>query len=164
MSKDFNSTTPNGAKTETDVWITPKYLIDKIGLSTLDPCGWTPNGKPFVETAKNYFTEGDDGLNKEWFGDVFINFPYSQAKIWMEKANKYNNGIVLCFARTETKWFQDNLSNATGILFIKKRISFLNSEGKGGKPCNAPSILIAWGEENFKRIKQVDGIAVRIEK
>lgn len=162
--KNFTSTTPNGPKTLTDTWITPKWIIDAIGISELDPCGFiTDNGRPLVETAKHYFTEMDDGLNKEWFGDVFVNFPYSQSKAWMAKMHEYNNGIVLCFARTETQAWQQNVKNATGVNFINKRISFLTATGEEKGNGNAPSALIAWGEKNYERIKKIDGIFCRID-
>jgi len=160
--KNFQSVT-NGPKNNTDIWITPQWIIDAIGVSTLDPCGWLVDGKPIVQTAINYFTEDVDGLKQEWFGDVFVNFPYSQSKEWMEKSSKHNNGIVLCFARTETKAWQNNVKNATGMNFINKRISFLDKDGKEKTNGNAPSVLIAWGEENYKRIKNIDGIYVRLD-
>lgn len=52
---------------------------------------------------------------------------------------------------------------------MAKRISFLNQDGeakneKGQKSNgNAPSCLVAWGEENYARIKKVDGIYLRID-
>ena len=164
MSKrNFVSTTPCGAKTETDVWITPKWIMDALGIFDLDPCGWLVDGTPIVETALRYFTERDDGLSQVWVGSVFCNFPYSQSRVWMEKMSRHANGVVLCFARTETKAFQENVKNATGIVFINKRVSFVRSDGTVGSNGNAPSILIAWGEDNFDRIKRVPGISCRLE-
>lgn len=161
----FTSATPFGPhKTKTDTWITPKWIIDQIGLSDLDPCAFLVNGKPLVETARHYITEEQDGLTTPWFGTVFVNFPYSQSRVWMKKCSEYNNGIVLCFARTDVKAWQENVRNATGINFINKRVSFLNNKGEKLSNGNAPSALIAWGEENYKRICNVDGICCRIQK
>lgn len=161
----FHAATPLGpANTGTDTWLTPPWIIEKIGLSTLDPCAWLVDGKPLVETARNYITEEQDGLTTPWFGDVFVNFPYSEGKAWMKKCSEYNNGIVLCFARTDTQAWQKYVKNATGINFINKRVKFLTSKGVEKSNGNAPSALIAWGEENFERIRAIDGILVKIEK
>lgn len=159
----FNSTTLRGPhKTLTDTWITPKWVIDKIGLSDLDPCGFLVAGSAIVQTAHRYFTEDQDGFSQEWFGSVFVNFPYSEAKKWMRRCSEYGDAIVLCFARTDTQAWQRYTKNATGINFVNRRISFLNSSGVEQSNGNAPSALIAWGEKNFQRICRVDGIKVRL--
>lgn len=164
MANRFQQATPAGAAhTGTDIWLTPKWIIDLIGLSDLDPCGWCPSGKPLVETARRYFTEETDGLSQPWTGTVFVNFPYSQAYAWMAKTSRHNNGIVLCFARTETKAWQDHVKNATGMVFLNRRVKFLTAEGVEKGNGNAPSVLISWGEANYQRIKRVPGFAVRLD-
>lgn len=162
--RNFTNATQNGIKTISDVWLTPQFIIDKIGISDLDPCGWTPNNTPFVKTANKYFVEEENGLIQDWnYETVFVNFPYSDAKLWMEKViseyKKWNNNIiVLCFNRSDTRWFQNNVKYATGMNCLSKRISFLNYKGETQTNGNAPSVLIAFGKEAFKRIKKCDGL------
>lgn len=164
MANKFQQATPKGAKnTITDVWLTPKWIIDAIGVSDLDPCGWLPDGNPIVKTAERYFTEAEDGLTSEWEGSIFCNPPYSDLKSWLKKCSEYhhqtgNDVIVLCFVRSETKAFQQNVNNCTGINLINKRIKFLDSNGIERGNGNAPSCLIAWGETAYKRIKKIDGL------
>lgn len=170
MSNHFQNATIRGPKnTETDVWLTPRWIFDRIGTFDLDPCGWIPNGSPIVKTAENYYAEHDDGLVQDWFGSVFVNFPYSQAKLWMDKCKHeylYNPDVkeivVLCFARTETKAWQENVKSATGINLIYRRIKFLNSQGIEKGNGNAPSALIAFGDKAYKRIKNIDGIKLLV--
>lgn len=163
----FQSATPQGAKTKSDVWITPQWIIDKIGISDLDPCGWKPNGIPIVQTASNYFLESDDGLSQDWskYKSVFVNFPYSNGYNWLQKckleADRGCQIIVLCFVRSETKSWQQFVKHATGINLMNKRVSFLNEHGIAQTNANAPSCLIAYGSEAFERIKSVDGILLR---
>jgi hypothetical protein len=62
----------------TDTWLTPQWIIDSIGMSDLDPCGYAPNGKPFVVTAKNFYDlehAGQDGLELPWAGSIYCNPP-----------------------------------------------------------------------------------------
>lgn len=47
---------------------------------------------------------------------------------------------------------------------IKGRIKFLNENGIEGGPANAASCLIAWGEDNYQRLKNIEGIYCRIDK
>ena len=166
--KNFHNANQQGpSKTLSDVWLTPKWIIDAIGPFDLDPCGWKPSGVPIVETASKYFTEEENGLDKEWHGMVFVNFPYSKSYDWLRKCKEeYEKGcceiIVLCFARTETRAWQHNVVSATGINFINKRIKFLNHEGIEKGNGNAPSCLIAFGDNAFERIKKVDGLITKI--
>jgi len=171
MSKNFTNANKFGPQnTETDIWLTPQWIIDKIGPFDLDPCGHLPNGKPIVKTAENYFTEQNNGLTQPWFGDVFVNFPYSDSFEWLKKCkDEFLSGrvasiTVLCFARTETKAWQENVNQATGINLIKKRVKFLTKDGVEKSNGNAPSCLIAFGESAFSKIKNIEGIIVRIEK
>jgi phage N-6-adenine-methyltransferase len=171
MANKFQQATPEGAAhTETNTWITPKWVIDKIGISDLDPCGWLPSGNAITETAHRYYTKETDGLRQPWACDyktIFVNFPYSDSYKWLKKcheeAAKGAEIIVLCFARTETKAWAHFVKSATGINFITRRIKFLTGEGIEKTNGNAPSCLIAWGENAYTRIKNIDGIYVRID-
>ena len=168
-SNKFQNATPDGGShTSTDVWITPQWIIDAIGVSDLDPCGWLPSGVPIVKTAINYFTEERDGLIQDWsaYRSVFVNFPYSKSYEWMTKcAAESKRGceiIVLCFVRSETKAWQHNVKSATGINLMNKRVKFLDSEGVEHGNGNCPRCLIAWGADAFQRIQKIDGIYLRI--
>jgi hypothetical protein len=70
--------------------------------------------------------------------------------------SKHGNGILLVFARTETKWFQKYIfARASGILFLNRRLSFYKVDGTpaefGG---GAPSVLVAYGEDNLKALAE----------
>lgn len=171
-NRSFTNATQNGpTKTQSDVWITPKWLMDALGEFDLDPCGWLPrNNTPIVRTAKNYFIESDDGLTQDWYGDVFVNFPYSDSKAWLEKCkNEYLKGrvnsiVVLCFVRSDTRAWQQNVRDSDAVLLINKRIKFLNYEGIEKSNGNAPSCLIAFGKDAVNKIKNIDGILLLTQK
>lgn len=133
-------------------WLTPPELVKKLGQFDLDPC--SPVKAPFLHAQNNYTIE-DNGLQKEWFGRVYLNPPYGKGmELWLEKLKNHGNGIALIFARTETKCFFDNIWNdADGILFVKGRIRFYHVSGiQGGTP-GAPSVFIAYGKENALALK-----------
>lgn len=134
-------------------WLTPPDLVKKLGEFDLDPC--TPINPPFVH-AKTNFTVIDDGLTKSWFGRVYMNPPYGKGmETWIEKLKNHGNGIVLIFARTETKCFFNHIwYNADAILFVKGRIKFYNIDGEQKGTPGAPSVFIAYGEDNALALKK----------
>ena len=133
----------NFIKTE---WLTPRNIIEGLPVFDLDPC--SPINRPW-STARNHFTIEDDGLVNEWYGRVFCNPPYDNSATWLQKMVNHGNGIVLIFARTETKlFFQHVWNKASAILFIEGRITFCHVTGeKASMNAGAPSVLIAYGDE-----------------
>ena len=93
-------------------WATPQDFYERLNGTfqfDLDPCAT-------AETAKceNYFTEQEDGLNKNWGGHrVFMNPPYGRGiGKWIKKA--YEEGekagtTVVCLipSRTDTKYWHE---------------------------------------------------------
>lgn len=75
-------------------------------------------------------------------------------ELWLEKLKTHGNGIALIFARTETRlFFQHIWNDADAVLFVKGRIKFYHVTGiQGGTP-GAPSVFIAYGEENARALK-----------
>lgn len=139
--------------TTTDVWLTPPSLIQSLGEFDLDPC--CPNNLPW-KTAKQYysFDNNQDGLILPWFGRIWLNPPYSNWVPFLEKLKEHNNGIALIFARTETKGFFDHVwENADSILFLKRRVKFVKYDLSAGGSSTAPSVLIAYGNNNTEALK-----------
>ncbi len=128
-------------------WLTPPHLVKQLGIFDLDPC--SPINAPFFH-AKNNFTIIENGLNKDWFGRVYLNPPYGKGmEKWLEKLKLHGNGIALIFARTETKCFFEHIWNdADALLFVKGRIRFYHVSGQQGGTPGAPSVFIAYGKEN----------------
>lgn len=124
----------------TDEWYTPQAFFEacekEVGGFDLDPCATPDNCK-----AKNFFTQEDDGLLKQWFGKVFVNPPYSEVNKakrdgktihwWIEKCSQEIRGgaeiiYLLIPSRTDTKAFHNFLYNKPWVelRFIKWRLKF----------------------------------------
>lgn len=149
----------------TNIWLTPKYILDSLGEFDLDPCA-APEPRPWP-TANAHFTEIEDGFNKEWFGTVWMNPPYGkECPKWLEKLSQHGDGIALVFARTDTKWFQQHTKNASLLLFPEKRISFCTPDGNTPKSnAGAPSVFIAYGEKSKQKLldSKIPGVYVSIQ-
>lgn len=139
-----------------DEWLTPPELIKSLGIFDLDPC--SPVNRPW-DTAAEHWTIHDDGLATPWpkTARIWCNPPYgTQCSAWMKKMARHGNGIALTFARTETKMFFESVWNsADAVLFIKGRLKFYHVTGKEGGAAGAPSILIAYGQENSQKLSEV---------
>jgi hypothetical protein len=151
-----------------DTWLTPKWVIDAIGLSDLDPCGY--KGGSIIQTAHECFClENDqDGLAEAWFGSIYCNPPYSKVDPWLKKGIQYyeetgEDVIFLVSVRTGTKWWK-NLREAYGIVFIEKPLKFLDKEGVEHRRSPYPSALVAMNEHAYERIKKIEGMSVLIDE
>ena len=135
-----------------DEWLTPPHIIEQLGHFDLDPC--SPINRPWP-TAKQHYTILDNGLMMPWKGKVWCNPPYGkQTQYWLQKCAEHQNAIALTFARTETQMFFNVVWNhATAILFIKGRLKFYHVSGKQGDSAGAPSVLIAYGQQNAETLK-----------
>lgn len=130
----------------TDKWNTPKDLIYAIvrflGWIDLDPCADASESVP----AGNHFTE--NGLEREWFGRVFMNPPYGrEIGKWVMKARSedgIDELIMLLPARTDTKWFQPLLTYNFSVCFINHRLKF--GDSKNSAPF--PSALVYRGSRH----------------
>jgi phage N-6-adenine-methyltransferase len=126
-----------------DLWQTPKWLIASLcevfGAFDLDPCA--PRRRDNY-TAKRGFTADDDGLNRPWFGKVFINPPYSNLAPWMNKIALESVTLLTALvpARTDTQWWHRAMQAGATILFLKGRLKFGDQE----QSAPFPSALLFW--------------------
>lgn len=137
----------------TDEWITPPEIIGALGMFDLDPC--SPVNRPW-DTAKKHYTIHDNGLVKDWYGQVWLNPPYGrEIGLWMQRMAEHGQGVALIFARTETQFFQQYVFQAAdSILFLDGRLRFCNTAGiRSQANAGAPSVLISYGEENIERLQ-----------
>lgn len=136
-----------------DEWLTPPEIIKALGKFDLDPCA--PINRPW-DMAHEHFTIEHDGLSQIWSGRIWCNPPYGlEAAKWLDRLSRHKNGIALIFARTETKMFFEYVwHKAAALKFIEGRLYFHHANGmRANANAGAPSVLIAYGEENAEILK-----------
>jgi hypothetical protein len=133
---------------ESKEWYTPKSIFDMLKCTfTLDPASPGRDIVPWIP-AEKHLTFRDNGLMADWTKEqVWCNPPYGQdTEVWMEKFIRSNcSGIMLVFARTDTRWFHNLAIYADILCFVKGRIKFVRGDGYIGHGCGAASLLIAKG-------------------
>ena len=145
-------------------WLTPPEILQALGAFDMDPCA--SQHQPW-RTAATQYTIEDDGLARDWVGRVWCNPPYGpHAEKFLKRMAEHGNGILLIFARTETRAFQEYCWNrADGMLFMAGRIKFRTPGGGAGGPAGAPSVLVAFGCENVTALRRshIPGYVVELK-
>ena len=88
--------------------------------------------------AREFFTEEDDGLSREWRGNVFLNPPYGAGfRTWAEKVHGSASAgahIVALFppTRAETGYWQEHILTEylTALCYVRRRVGFLRPSGE----------------------------------
>ena len=120
-----------------DEWYTPQNIVD-AGTSTMGHIDLDPASSEIANSiinATEIFTIEDDGLNKTWYGNVWLNPPYSQPTIehfaekLIQELPNIQQACVIVNNATETKWCQKLLRNCNAICFIEGRVKFVNGHG-----------------------------------
>lgn len=138
-------------------WWTPEKYITSVrnvlGEIDLDPASCKKANK--TVRAKTIYTKDDDGLEREWFGRVFTNPPYSLNKPFAKKMadswdrKEISEAIILLGAHAiETKWFSWYWDHT--LCFTGHRISFDTPTGKKKAGNIAGSVFIYLGNNPLK--------------
>ena len=144
-------------------WYTPRYIIEAarntMGSIDLDPASSAIANQ--IVGAKNYYTKEDNGLSQPWYGNIWLNPPYSRSLISQfssavtNKRRDFNQAIVLVNNATETLWFDNLTKSSCSACFLDHRIKFIDGTGKQGGSSMQGQILIYFGtdiqkfKENF---------------
>ena len=68
---------------------------------------------------------------------------------------EHGNGILLIFARTGNRVWQEIIfPKADAVLFLRKRIKFIDSEGHEGGSPGCDSALVAFGRNNVESLER----------
>jgi len=133
-------------------WYTPKIYIDAsrevMGSIDCDPASSERANR--IVMADRYFTVQDNGLTKEWAGNIWLNPPYAQplvtefCNLLVEKyqACEVKQACVLVNNATETNFYQNMLKSCSAVCFIKSRVKFIDEFGsESGAPLQGQTLL-----------------------
>jgi ParB family chromosome partitioning protein len=141
-------------------WFTPKLYIDAaravMGSIDLDPATH-PQAQRVVD-AGMFYTRLDNGLIREWHGNVWLNPPYAQPLIgqFVDKlieegqAGRLSQAIMLTHNYTDTAWFHAAADFCQRICFTRGRIRFIDIDGEECSPTQGQALFyFGDNEERF---------------
>jgi DNA N-6-adenine-methyltransferase (Dam) len=142
---------------------TPAFHIEaaRLVLGTIDV---DPASNPMAqETVKatTFFSQENDGLTKEWHGNVWLNPPYHRAlqplfvdKLVAEvKAGRVKQAIMLTNNSTDTEWFRIAAEASNAICFTIGRVGFTTPSGEEVAPTQGQAFF--YYGENTKEFMDV---------
>lgn len=139
-------------------YYTPKFIIERamevMGRIDLDVASSEEANK--IVNAKTYFSIEDDSLNREWYGKVWMNHPFSRVNnpLFVNKLIKeYESGniseaICITFASTSEKWFQPLFKYIQ--CFLYPRTNYYDSDGNKKVGVTKGSVITYLGENELK--------------
>ena len=147
-----------------DEWYTPKEVLEALGKFDLDPCAPV---HPLWRTAEVMYDKNIDGLSQKWKGRVWLNPPYSRPliELFVRRLAEHGNGRALLHTRRASQTGPDLIvEQATGLTVLRHRIRFYRPDGSRGDSPGCGSILIAFGEENARVLREcaIEGKYVQI--
>ena len=145
-------------------WYTPGYIVEAarqvMGHIDLDPASsWVANQRVRAGTI---FTADDDGLSREWFGNVWMNHPFGRGNNtrWIEKlvaehrAGRVAQACCITYASTSERWFGPLYDFP--ICFIEGRVDYLKPDGTPGGGVSKGSCVTYFGTD-VRRFVEVFG-------
>lgn len=121
-------------------YITPQSLFQPLREAfgiRLDPCA---HDNHVLDTDIRSITKGENGLLFDWDLNAYINPPYSEIGVWVEKAIEQscehpdNFYVLLLPSRTDREWFRKVMKKAVAVCFFERRIKFANASNNAPFP------------------------------
>lgn len=135
-------------------WRTPVEYIDaaRIVLGNIDLDPATSENANETIKADTYFTKEDNGLEKEWSGNVWLNPPYGResSEFVQKLVDSFSNGnvkeaiLLINSNTTDTRWFQP-LWNHT-LCFTNHRINFISPNNMDASGSTHGSLFVYFGD------------------
>ena len=146
ISDELPTTTPGpkpvhvARATRNMEWYTPDHILEiaraTLGVIDLDPAS-SVAAQERVKAGR-YFDCGDDGLEQQWSGRVWLNPPYAAGLVarfahkLVEEAylGRVPAALWLSNNATDTVWFADLTSVASAMFFPQGRVRFHTPAGE----------------------------------
>lgn len=141
-----------------DEFYTPKFIFDALGIEFDLDVSSPIDGQTNVPSKKQY-TINDNGLVQPWYGNVWMNPPYSKPAPWVDKFVEHGQGIAL-LPFTRGKWWFKLWNYSDAILPVAHDLKFDKSDGTK-KPITFNVALYALGQENADILKNIKWHKVR---
>ena len=136
-----------------DEHYTPKHLFEQLNVIFDMDVAAPKGGVPWIP-AKISFDSEINGLDQKWFGNVWMNPPYSKPTPWVDKFREHRNGIALLVV-SSSKWFHALWQEADAIAITERNMKFERPDGHK-KSIAFQTMLFAFGDHNVKALQNLN--------
>lgn len=159
---------------QSEEWYTPSRYVDLarrvLGVITLDPAS-DAYPQQWIR-AETFWTKADSGLERDWFGKVWLNPPYgkdagrSLQKVWSDKlaceveTGRVDEAVLLVNSKHGYKWYED-LWRKYAVCCAQERIRFIRPDGSDAGQAKCAQTFVYFGP-NRKRFEQVFSVIGRV--
>lgn len=144
-----------------DIWQTPDEVLDLIQENIdLDPCA-----APDTSIGDINYTKDDDGLSKEWYGNVFINPPFTNKDAFLQKtieqSEKGNTDVIFVITPDSTdvqSWWHSRIEpHSDYVWFSNGRIDYINptSPGPNNNKATFGTAMSIFGEPSDETLREL---------
>lgn len=133
-------------------WYTPSEIIEAarkcLGSIELDPFSCAKANE--TVKANKFFTKDDDGFNRGWDGNIWVNHPFSREnnkRIAAKVIDEYlwgANIVMISFAATSETWFKPLLDYPQ--CFLHGRTNYYDENGNKVKGVTKGSVVTYLGD------------------
>ena len=147
----MNNAVPKGTS---DEHYTPKSLFELLNVHfDLDVA--SPHERPNSNSDMWLCQCCRDGLTHEWYGNVWMNPPYSGPTPWVQRFVEHGQGIAL-LPVTRGKWWDLIWDAADAIVPLPYNYKFERPDGLPSKPIVFRTALYAIGQNNAEALKKLE--------
>lgn len=97
VTSEWRGTVPLFPVPQTDLtsddYLTPRWVFDTLAI-TFDLDVASPPWDTYVPASARW-TKAEDGLAQPWTGRVWMNPPYSESSLWVDRFMTHRDGIAL---------------------------------------------------------------------
>jgi len=133
---------------------TPSYIIEAARevLGTIDLDSMSNTLANETVKATTFYTKEDNGLDKDWYGRVWLNPPFSLAKLAIPKLiESYESGQVeeaILLIKSDVSTQKYKLLYPYPFCELNKRVKFENVDNKDSAPF--PVVLFYLGRNYYR--------------
>jgi hypothetical protein len=140
-------------------WYTPPWIID-LARSVMGEITTDPASADLPQTwikAETFYTAKQNGLGLPWRGNLWLNPPFEDTKLWVtEAAVAFHTGaikqaVILVNSAHGYNWYEA-LWVAFPVCCLRERLRFVNEQGIAGGQAKKGQTLVYMGPnvEAFK--------------
>jgi DNA N-6-adenine-methyltransferase (Dam) len=143
-------------------YFTPSFIIEAarsvMGSIDLDPASCAKANE--TVNAARFFTKEDDGLSREWTGNVWMNHPFSRSgnMDWISMfvlsytLGSMKQGCCITYASTSETWFRPLMQYPQ--CYLRPRTNYVSPDGKIKRGVSKGSAVTYLGPNSDKFFRE----------